>query len=95
VIQTTVRWRRLLAFAVTSFLASFLFDYGYAQVWPMVDGLPLASALLLGLSWVFGLWRAPFRWLGVAWSLVISLLMPFFAMIGLLAVLCHVGPECM
>ena len=94
-IQPTVSWRRLLAFAGTAFVASFLFDYGYAQVWPMVEGLPLASALLLGISWLFGLWRAPFRPLGVAWSLVISLLMPFFAMICLLAVLCYVGPECL
>jgi hypothetical protein len=95
VIQPTVRWRRLLAFAGTAFVASFLFDYGYAQVWPMVQGLPLASALLLAMSWFFGLWRAPFRPLGIAWSLVVSLLMPFFAMIGLLAVLCYVGPECL
>jgi hypothetical protein len=95
VIQPAVRWRRLLVFAGTAFVASFFFDYGYAQVWPMVDGLPLASALLLGMSWFFGLWRAPFRPLGIVWSLVVSLLMPFFAMIGLLAVLCYVGPECM
>jgi hypothetical protein len=95
VIQPTVRWRRLLAFAGTAFVASFLFDYGYAQAWPMVEGLPLASASLLGMSWFFGLWRAPFRPLGIAWSLVVSLLMPFFAMIGLLAVLCYVGPECL
>jgi hypothetical protein len=95
VIPPAVRWRRLLAFAGTAFVASFLFDYGYAQVWPMVDGLPLASALLLAVSWFFGLWRAPFRWPGVACSLVISLFTPFLAMIGLLAILCYAGPECM
>jgi hypothetical protein len=61
----------------------------------MAGGLPLASALLLGMSWLFGLWRAPFRLLGIVSSLVISLLMPFFAMISLLALLCYVGPECM
>jgi hypothetical protein len=95
VIGATTRWQRLSIFAGAAFIACIFFDYGFAQVWPMTQGLPVASALLFGASWLIGLWRAPFGWLGFLWSLVISLLMPFLAMIAVIAALCYIGPECM
>lgn len=90
-IQPAARWRRALAFVATAFVASLVFNYAYAQVRPMADAMLPAAVLLMGLSWVFGLWKVPFGWTGRAVSVVVSLTMPFVAMVSLI-ILLGLGP---
>ena len=90
-IQPLARWRRLLAFAATALVASLVFNYAYAQVWPMVDALLPGIILLMGLSWAFGLWKPPFGWPGRVVAVAVSLVTPFVAMVGLI-ILLGLGP---